>query len=70
MAVVTINDKEHDEENFTDKQKYLLAQVRDIDNKIGSLRFQLDQLAVARDSFGGALIKEVEVEDVQEGTEV
>ena len=70
MAVVTINGKEHDEENFTDKQKYLLAQVRDIDIKISSLRFQLDQLAVARDSFGEALIKEVEVEDVQEGTEV
>lgn len=50
-------------------QKYLLAQVRDIDTKISSLRFQLDQLAVARDSFGEALIKEVEVGDVSEGTE-
>jgi len=68
-VVITINGVEHDEETFTDKQKYLLAQVRDIDTKISSLRFQLDQLSVARDSFGEALIKEVEVEDVSEGTE-
>lgn len=64
--MLTINDKEYDEETLTDKQKYLLAQVRDIDNKIGSLRFQLDQLSVARGSFSDALAREVELGEPEE----
>ena len=36
---------------FTDQQKNLLAQVTDINQKLGNLQFQADQLSVAKDAF-------------------
>jgi CHAD domain-containing protein len=67
--VITIDGVEYNPEDLSDEVKYMVAQVKDIDDKLGHLRFQVDQLSVARDSFGAALIKEVEVEDVSEGAE-
>jgi len=49
--IVTIDGVEHKVEDLTEQQQLLLNHVADIDRKIGSTKFQLDQLQVGRDAF-------------------
>lgn len=48
---ITINDVDYTEDQLTDEQKVLINHVADLDRKIGSTRFNLDQLQVGRDAF-------------------
>lgn len=48
---VTINDKEYTEDDLTDEQKNLVNHLIDLDRKIGSTKFNLDQLNVGRSKF-------------------
>jgi hypothetical protein len=48
---ITINDIEYSEDQLTDEQKMLINHIADLDRKIGSTRFNLDQLQVGRDAF-------------------
>jgi len=58
--IITINDKEYNVAELDQNQQYFIAQIKDLDIKIGNLKFQLDQASVAKDSFSQALIKSVE----------
>jgi len=44
------------EEDLDNKQKYLINQIKDLQTKSASLRFQLDQVSVAQTSFTNSLI--------------
>ena len=66
--MITINDVEYQEEDLTDEVKYMIAQVKDIDDKLASLRFQMDQLTVAKNAFSDAVVKAVK--DDKASTEV
>ena len=48
---VSIDDKEYTEDQLTDQQKVLINHVSDLDRKIRSAQFNLDQLQVGRDAF-------------------
>ena len=48
---ITIDDVEYSFEDMTDEQKTLVNHVADLDRKIASSRFNLDQLNVGRDAF-------------------
>jgi hypothetical protein len=48
---ITIDDVSYDVEAFTAQQKMFLEHCMDLERKIGSCRFQLDQLTVGKDSF-------------------
>lgn len=48
---ITINDVDYTEDKLTDEQKVLINHIADLDRKIGSTRFNLDQLQVGRDAF-------------------
>jgi hypothetical protein len=48
---ITINDKEYTEDQLTDQQKVLINHIGDLDRKINSTQFNLDQLTVGRDAF-------------------
>jgi hypothetical protein len=48
---IVINDQDYTEDQLTDEQKMLINHVADLDRKIGSTRFNLDQLQVGRDAF-------------------
>jgi hypothetical protein len=50
-VTITINDVDYTEDQLTDEQKVLINHVADLDRKIGSTRFNLDQLQVGRDAF-------------------
>jgi len=58
--IITINDKEYNVAELDQNQQYFIAQIKDLDIKVGNLKFQLDQASVAKDSFSQALIKSVE----------
>lgn len=49
--IVTIDGVEHDANTFTPEQINLLNHCIDLDRKIGSTNFQLQQLQVGKDAF-------------------
>lgn len=49
--IVSIDGVEYDTKDFTEQQTVLLNHVVDLERKIGSTRFQLDQIQVGRDAF-------------------
>jgi len=53
--VITIDEVEYNVEDFTDEQRVLINHVMDLDRKIGSTKFNLDQLNVGRGAFMNAL---------------
>jgi hypothetical protein len=48
---ITINDVDYTEDQLTDEQKMLINHIADLDRKMGSAQFNLDQLRVGRDAF-------------------
>ena len=48
---ITIDDVEYDINEMTDQQKVLLNHVADLDRKLNSARFNVDQLEVGRRAF-------------------
>jgi hypothetical protein len=49
--IVTIDGVEHDANTFTEQQVLLFNHCVDLDRKIASTQFQLQQLQVGKDSF-------------------
>jgi hypothetical protein len=49
--VITINDKDYTEDQLTAQQKVIINHLGDLDRKIRSTQFNLDQLTVGRDAF-------------------
>ena len=48
---ITINDVDYTEDQLTDQQKVMINHVADLDRKINSTQFNLDQLTVGRSAF-------------------
>ena len=48
---ITINDVEHKVSDLTEEQVAMVNHVHDLDRKIGSSQFNLDQLNVGRNAF-------------------
>ena len=61
--VITINDKEYTEDQLTDQQKVMINHIGDLDRKIRSAQFNLDQLNVGRDAFMKMLNESLESEE-------
>lgn len=60
--VININGTNYNTDDLSDKQKYLIAQIKDLQDKANNFKFQLDQVQVSLNSFTNALIKELEKE--------
>jgi hypothetical protein len=54
--VITVNDKEYDVDSMTETQKTLLNHVSDLERKISSTQFNLDQLVIGRSAFVDRLV--------------
>ena len=50
-STITIDDVEHDIESMTDQQKAMINHIADLDRKMGTTQFNLDQLAVGKQAF-------------------
>ena len=63
---ISINGTEYTEDQLTDQQKVMINQVADLDRKIGSTQFNLDQLQVGKQAFMDMLTKSLEESNTQE----
>ena len=57
---IVINDKEYLVEDLTQEQQVMVNHVADLDRKLSSARFNLDQLTVGREAFINMLATSVE----------
>jgi hypothetical protein len=67
--IVTIDGVQYDANDFNANQIALFNHTADLDRKISSTQFQLDQLIVGRDAFLG-LLREAVKEQPAEATNV
>ena len=61
-TVITVNDEEYVYEDMTDEQKGLINHINDLDRKIGSSQFNLEQLMFGKDAFVNTLSQSLEAE--------
>ena len=57
---IVINDKEYLVEDLTQEQQSMVNHVTDLDRKLSSARFNVDQLSVGREAFVNMLARSLE----------
>jgi len=65
---IMINDKEYTEDQLNDQQKVIINHVQDLERKIRSAQFSLDQMTVGREAFVKMLtgsLEEVQPEEME-----
>ena len=60
---ITINDKDYNLEDLTEQQQMMVNHIADLDRKIRSTQFNLDQLTVGKDAFVNMLTASLETEE-------
>ena len=64
--VITINGTDYTEDQLTDQQKVMISHINDLDRKMRSAQFNLDQLNVGREAFVNMLTASLESAEVAE----
>ena len=64
--VITINGTEYTEDQLTDQQKVMINHINDLDRKMRSAQFNLDQLNVGREAFVNMLTSSLEADNAVE----
>ena len=68
---ITVNDVEHNIEDLTEQQIAMVNHIADLDKKLGSLGFNMDQLQVGRAAFVNMLAASLaKAENVENAIEV
>jgi len=57
---IVINDVEHNIEDLSEQQIAMVNHIADLDKKLGSLGFNMDQLKVGREAFVNMLSASLE----------
>ena len=57
---ISINDKEYFIEDLTDQQRTMLNHIQDLDRKLTSAKFNINQLSVGRKAFISMLSNSLE----------
>ena len=60
---ITVNDVEHNIEDLSEQQVAMVNHIADLDKKMGSLRFNMDQLQVGREAFVNMLTSSFDDEE-------
>jgi hypothetical protein len=63
---ITINDTEHKVSDLTEQQVVIVNHIQDLDRKLSSSQFNIDQLNVGRNAFMNMLTNSFEEVDVVE----
>ena len=64
---ITVNEVEHNIEDLTEQQVAMVNHIADLDKKLGSLVFNMDQLKVGREAFVNMLAASLaEAENAEE----
>ena len=61
---ITVNDKEYFVDDMTEQEQAMVNHITDLDRKMASMRFNLDQLNVGRDAFVNMLTQSLQSEEV------
>ena len=68
---ITVNEVEHNIEDLTEQQLAMVNHISDLDKKLGSLGFNLDQLNVGREAFVNMLAASLaKAENAEDAIEV
>ena len=67
---ITVNDVEHNIEDLTEQQIAMVNHIADLDKKLGSLGFNMDQLKVGREAFVNMLAASLAEAESAEEAEV
>ena len=62
---ITIDDVEYTDDQLSDEQKAMINHIADLDRKIRSTQFNLDQLNVGRAAFMNMLKTSLEVAEAE-----
>jgi hypothetical protein len=60
---ITVNDKEYILQDMTDQQQRMVNHVNDLNRKVSSSEFNLEQLMFCRQNFINELAKSLEAQD-------
>jgi len=60
---IVVNDTEYSLDDLTDQQKVMVNHIADLDRKLSSARFNVDQLQVGREAFVNMLTTSLEAKD-------
>jgi len=63
---IVVNDAEYTFEDMTPQQQAMVNHCNDLDRKIKSTQFNLDQLSVGKDAFVKMLVDDLEGEIVED----
>ena len=67
---ITVNDVEHNIDDLTEQEIAMVNHIADLDKKLGSLRFNMDQLNVGREAFVNMLTASLAEAESAEEAEV
>ena len=67
---ITVNDVEHNVDDLTEQQIAMVNHIADLDKKLGSLRFNMDQQNVGREAFVNMLTASLAEAESAEEAEV
>ena len=67
---ITVNDVEHNVDDLTEQQIAMVNHIADLDKKLGSLGFNMDQLKVGREAFVNMLAASLAEAESAEEAEV
>jgi len=67
---ISINGTDYTEDQLTDKQKVMINHIADLDRKISSAQFNLDQLNVGREAFVNMLAGSLEAAPAEDAEAV
>ena len=65
---ITVNDVEHNIQDLSEQQVAMVNHIADLDKKLGSLRFNMDQLQVGREAFVNMLTSSFDDEEAVESS--
>ena len=60
---ITVNEKEYILQDMTEQQQAMVNHINDLDRKLASARFNVDQLTVGREAFVNMLSQSLEAQD-------
>tara|TARA_R110000744_G_scaffold335923_1_gene441262 strand:+ start:540 stop:761 length:222 start_codon:yes stop_codon:yes gene_type:complete len=61
---ITVNDKTHNLEDLNEQQVAMVNHLQDLERKLGSARFNVDQLSVGKEAFIKLLEESLEAQTV------
>jgi len=63
---IMVNDIEHNVEDLSEQQIAMVNHIADLDRKLASARFNVDQLQVGREAFVNMLTSSLEAKEAAE----